>query len=77
MQLDSGGYDNPLLWWKAHSSELPLLSVAAGRVLCCCATSVASERLFSLAGHVVSKKRAALKPDKVNMLVTLAFNNKQ
>ncbi|XP_067934678.1 E3 SUMO-protein ligase ZBED1-like [Watersipora subatra] len=41
---------------------------------CGCATSVTSERIFSLADHIVSKKRSCLKPEMVNMLTSLAFN---
>lgn len=63
-----------LQWWKAHSSELPLLANLAKYILCCAATSVASERLFSLSGHIVSKRRNSLKPSMVDMLVFLAFN---
>jgi hypothetical protein len=63
-----------LQWWKAHKTELPMLSAISRYVLSACATSVASERLFSLSGHVVSKRRNALKPTLVNQLVFLAFN---
>ncbi|XP_067949471.1 E3 SUMO-protein ligase ZBED1-like [Watersipora subatra] len=66
---------NLLQWWKGHMKELPLLSSLARYVLSSCATSVKSERLFSLARHIVSKRRNALKPSFVNMLVCRSFNS--
>ena len=42
--------------------------------LCVLATSVPSERVFSIAGQVVNARRACLLPDNVNMLVFLAEN---
>lgn len=76
LQLDADSNENVLRWWKEHQLELPNLSAIARYVLSSCATSVASERIFSLAGHIVSKRRNALKPSLVNMLVFLAFNQK-
>lgn len=65
---------NPLDWWKVHGSSYPTLAKLAKKYLCICASSCASERLFSTSGHVASKKRNLLKPNKVNMLVFLARN---
>lgn len=63
-----------LVWWRRHAAELPLLGKLARYVFTACSTSVASERLFSLSGNIVSKKRNALKPHFVNQLVFLSFN---
>ena len=67
---------DPLEWWKVHQIVLPTLSKLAQKYLCICASSSASERIFSCSGNIVSKKRILLKPDKVNMLVFLARNLK-
>jgi len=66
--------EDPLVWWKGHTSELPHLSRVARKLLCIPATSVPSERVFSASGHIVSPQRALLKPDKVNMLTFLHSN---
>ena len=65
---------NPLDWWNAEHHNYPLLWKLAKKYLCICASSAASERLFSSAGNVVTPKRSCLKPEKVNMLVFLAKN---
>ncbi len=66
--------DEPLLWWKRHATEIPILATLARKYLCVCATNVASECLFSTSGAIVTPRRSCLKPDKVNMLVFLANN---
>ena len=66
--------ENPLQWWKLNETRLPLLSRVARKYLCICASSAASERIFSTAGNTVTPQRSQLKPDKVNMLVFLAKN---
>jgi len=51
---------NPLKWWKIHATDFPLISKLTEKQLCMCASSSPSERVFSLSGHVVSKKRNSL-----------------
>ena len=57
--------ESPLQWWKLECKRLPLLSIAARKYLCVCATSVTSERVFSIGGQVVNSRRSCLKPHKV------------
>lgn len=66
--------EDPLLWWKLESRKYPLLSILARKYLCVCATSSASERLFSSSGSIVSSSRASMKPEKVDMLTFLSKN---
>ena len=63
-----------LPWWKLYNSKYPFVSQLAQKYLSICATSSASERLFSTSGNVVTPSRSSLKPDKVNMLTFLAKN---
>ena len=65
---------SPLDWWKREETQFPLLSKLARKYLCICATSVASERVFSTGGNIVSDTRNSLKPQKVDELVFLAKN---
>lgn len=73
LPLDSEASD-PLLWWKAREDKYPLLSKYAKQLLGIPATSVASERVFSTAGDVVTAQRACLSGDQVDMLVFLKHN---
>ena len=59
---------NPLDWWKIQAPNYPILAKLAKKNLCIRASSSASERLFSTSGHIASKKRTLLKPDKLNMV---------
>ncbi|XP_070761682.1 E3 SUMO-protein ligase ZBED1-like [Enoplosus armatus] len=64
--------DCPLQWWSSRAGTHPQLSVLAHKYLTSPASSVPCERLFSLAGHIVTKKRAALSSENVNRLVCLS-----
>lgn len=68
--------NEPLLWWKAKQDRYPLLSKYAKQLLGIPATSVASERVFSTAGDVVTAQRACLSGEQVDMLVFLKTNIK-
>ena len=65
---------NVLDWWKNNAERFPSISRLARQLLCIPASSVPSERVFSVSGNIVTKKRANLKPDNVNMLVFLNKN---
>lgn len=65
---------SPLQWWRDNEGKFPNLALLARSYLAVPATSTPSERLFSAAGNIVSKKRASLTPDHVDMLTFLHFN---
>ncbi|XP_061566494.1 E3 SUMO-protein ligase ZBED1-like [Cololabis saira] len=65
--------EDPLQWWKKQV-DLPLLSSLAKRYLCIPGTSVASERVFSTAGDVVTAQRSVLSHEHIDQLVFLKKN---
>ena len=70
----AGLQENPLAWWKENKKEYPLLARLARRYLCVPGTSVASERVFSTAGDIITAKRSCLTPGHVNELLFLQKN---
>ena len=64
---------NRLKWWKTKQDTFPIISKLARRYLAVPASSVPSERVFSVAGTIVNKKRSRLTPSHV---ATLIFLNK-
>jgi len=62
---------NPLDWWKERASTYPGLCTLVRKSLCVPATSCTSERTFSTAGLVASKKRSRLDAGLVDKLVFL------
>lgn len=65
---------DPLSWWREHQHAYPLLSNLARNTLCIPGTSVASERVFSTAGDIVSAQRSTLTPEHVDQLLFLNKN---
>ncbi len=63
-----------LLWWKENEKKFPLLSVLAKKYLSIPSTSVTSERMFSKAGFLVSKRRSLLSPKSINEVLFLNKN---
>ena len=61
-------------WWKKHENKFPYLSGAVKAILCIPATSVNSERAFSTATDLITKKRNRLDPRTVEKLTFLRDN---
>lgn len=61
----------PLKWWKMNEHRFRRLAKLAKRYLCIMATSVPSERVFSVAGLTVTKTRAKLDPALVDEIIFL------
>lgn len=65
---------DPLNWWRLNEHRFQNIARLARKYLAICGTSVPSERLFSTAGQVVTKRRASLHPDTVDCLLFLNKN---
>ena len=72
VEPSAGLEERPLEWWSKRSACYGNMAKIARKYLGTPATTVPCERLFSLAGHVVQKRRASLSPDNVNRLVCLS-----
>lgn len=58
--------DCPQQWWSNHEGAHSMVACLARKYLATPATSVPCERMFSLSGHIVNKKRASLASENVN-----------
>lgn len=67
---------DPLEWWREQQSNYPLLSSLAKYYLCVPASSVASKRVFSTAGDLVTAQRSCLSGEQVDKLIFLKKNYK-
>lgn len=72
-QISQGA--DPLKWWAGKECMYPNISQIAKFILSIPASSVPSERIFSLAGLIVSKKRTQLSPENVDLLIFLKKNS--
>lgn len=60
-----------MLWWKNNSTKYPKLSKLAINLLSIPASSASSERVFSLAGNIITDKRNRLEPKTVDSIIFL------
>lgn len=65
---------DPLQWWKINEGRFPHLAHLARKYLTIQATEVSSERIFSAAGHTITKLRAGLDGDTADKLIFLHKN---
>ncbi len=65
-----------LSWWSTRCRYYPNIARIAKKFLAIPASSVPSERIWSLAGNIVTKKRASINPENVDMLIFLHYNSK-
>ena len=62
---DAAANVDQLRWWQAHQEQFPLLSYLVRVVFAVPAASSKSERVFSVAGNMVTPKRNRLSPEQV------------
>ena len=60
-----------MLWWKNNSTKYPKLSKLAINLLSIPASSASSERVFSLAGNIITEKRNRFEPKTVDSILFL------
>ena len=65
-----------LQWWGRYHLKYPEIANSARRRLCAQASSATSERAFSKAGLVISKKRQRLTADHVDGISLLGWHYK-
>jgi hypothetical protein len=64
----------PLKWWSERQKAYPHIATVARNILAIPASSVPSERIFSIANNIVTKKRTQLSPENVDLLIFLKKN---
>ena len=62
-QEQSPRHSSPLDWWKVNGHRFPLLARLSRKYLAITARSTPAERVFSVAGLIVSRLRASLSPE--------------
>ena len=58
-----------LQWWELHSQRFPTLYRMAKHFFGICASSVPSESLFSISGHVLNEYRASMGDERQHICV--------
>ena len=67
---------DPLVWWKAHSVDLPHWSTAAADVLLVQPSSAAAERVFSLLKASFGPQQDVTLNDYIQTSLMLQYNNR-
>ena len=61
-------------WWKEHQNIFPKLSAIANKLLCVVATSAPAERIFSVAGNIITAQRSNIVNENVDRMIFLYEN---
>ena len=64
-----------LKWWQSRKLAYPLMSKLVQKRFSMVATSVPSERLFSVAGNVINNRQSSLLPENADKLIFLFENS--
>ncbi len=71
--MSNGKYNDPFTdFWKVHQKKLPVLAAMAKKYLVIPATSAPSERIFSKASLIISKRRNRLNPENAGTQIFLS-----
>ena len=62
-------FSDPIEFWKQQKNALPILSLVAKDYLCIGSSAANIERLWSMAGRVVTKGRSNLSPETISNIV--------
>lgn len=65
---------DPLQWWISNKDTYPFLFIMAKKYMTVQATSVASERVFSKSGCVLTDLRSSLTNEHASRLIFLSMN---
>src|SRR3989338_5138653 len=74
LSADLVPYSDPLHFWAGNFFKYPRIAQEAKALLCYPASSLACERLFSIAGKVVTKERNRLSPERINVMTRSKHN---
>ena len=54
---------DPMQFWRENQSRLPRLAVIAEQTFCASGRTAAVERIFSIAGYILSQRRTRITDD--------------
>lgn len=66
--------ENLLDWWRHHKKYFPTMAKLAQKLLAIPASNTSSEKVFSIAGHTIQKRRTCLSPIAIDNLLFLHSN---
>lgn len=66
--------EDVLKFWREEETQFPLMAAVAKVLLCKPATSAASESAFSVAGALLSKRRATIDPLRARKILFVHDN---
>ena len=72
--LQSDFYLDPLEFWKIYENQFPSLAALAKKLFVIANSQAAIERIFSIAGILLTMKRCSMSPKNLSRMVKLKKN---